>query len=285
MIAAVFTQCVEFGKFNDEALKLCKQNSSENVQIILVDNGSPEPINSEYADVTIRIPKNMGANGIPLYLANQIVAAGNRFALATERLWQKYDIMCFFHADLMIVEKDWDLRVFNLFKADDKIVLAGFVGSTEMDSIGGRGMGTVTNFQGLQYSQGKGASWRDTGALNSGELYLACLDHCVMCFRSKFINQYEWFYSDPPPMDFEDKYISCETIDGGYKVGYVGIACDHISGAKGQCGPSFRKVCEEWLDRRGIIIEGDPAHQVYLESEKIFLKKWRDEEELIPFRV
>lgn len=285
MIAAVFTQCVEIGKFNDEALKLCEQNSSNNVQIILLDNGSPEPINSQYADITIRAPRNMGANGIPFWLANQIIAEGHSGALNTKKLSQCYDIMCFFHADLMIVEKDWDVRVFNLFKSDDKISLAGFVGSTQMDNLGGRGLGTMTNFQGLQYSFGKGASWRDTGALNNGAAYVACLDHCAMCFRSKYIDSYEWFYSDPPPMDFEDKYLSCETIAAGMRVGYVGIACDHVSGAKGQCGPSFRKICEEWLDARGILIEGDPAHQVYLESEKIFLTKWRDEEELIPFTV
>lgn len=284
MIAAVFTQCIENGKFNDEALKLCKMNSSDNVQVVLIDNGSPEPINSEYADITIRTGMNLGGNKIPHYFANLPVVQGGAIS-STRLMHELYDVICFFHADLMIVEHHWDMRLFNLFKEDKSIILAGFVGSTEMDSLGGRGAGTISNFQGLTYSIGKGATWRDTGGFEPGKKIVACLDHCAMCYRSSYINNYDWFYLDPPPMDFEDKYISCETIAAGMRIGYIGIACDHVSGAKGQCSGSFKTVCTEWLDRHGIIIENDPSYQVYLESEKIFLNKWKEKEGLIPFSI
>ncbi len=61
------------------------------------------------------------------------------------------DILAFFHTDLIVSEKGWDDRVIKLFEEKNNLGLVGFIGSNQIDSAGGRGLGTTSNFLGDIY--------------------------------------------------------------------------------------------------------------------------------------
>ena len=65
------------------------------------------------------------------------------------------------------------------FARDAQLGLLGFVGSSEIDSAGGRGLGTMLNFQGI----GLGTSAEQHGRRMTDLQPAAVLDGCALIFR------------------------------------------------------------------------------------------------------
>jgi hypothetical protein len=91
-----------------------------------------------------------------------------------------------------------------------------------------------------------------------------------------------------PPHHMYDRLLSCEVQELGYKVGVLGIACDHISGQTANQESSYDTMAREWAEPRGLTLE--PTAQnwdsvVYLEAERQFLSEYRDSKRFIPRRV
>ena len=106
-------------------------------------------------------------------------------------------------------------------------------------------------------------------------------------------------------MHFYDRVLSCQTLEAGWEIVVLGIACDHIGG-RTMGEPKYEKLCKDWSrDNLGITEVSqweeknsewfhditNPNHDkplndwnsvIYNEAQKRFLKEWRDEKHFIP---
>jgi hypothetical protein len=122
-----------------QALELALHNLGEpkDTQILIIDNGSATPYLDHiklavktYADRVgelkiIRNPQNVG--NYPLFFQAREQADG--------------DAMAFIHSDLFIYGQNWDVHIKQWFEGERQSGLIGFLGSSEIDNFGGRGLG------------------------------------------------------------------------------------------------------------------------------------------------
>lgn len=214
--------------------------------------------------------------------------------------WQalKYcigDIVAFFHSDLIISEKGWDAGVIKSFDEIPRLGLMGFIGSNEIDSSGGRGLGTISNFAGAKYhsrnEKGEEFNWQGSpagvhGKHETGLTKAAVVDGCAMIFRRSMLEQIP-FRQDFPIHHFYDRLLSCEVREMGYMVSVLGIECDHISGQTVNQEPKYSQIAEAWAREHGLDI-GDLHNWdsvLYREAERQWLLEYRDTKNLVPCRV
>lgn len=263
-------------------------NLSDNindVEFVILDNGSDVPFIVP-GSVTVRYEKSIGV--YPTFWQGLIHAKG--------------DILAFFHSDLAIYEKGWDDRVIKTFTENPKLGLLGFIGSNEIDSAGGRGLGTASNFMGDAVTCGiladqtpthqHAISWTGSpaevhGKRLTGFMNAAVVDGCAMIFRRtclESISQRENF----PPHHFYDRLLSCETKEKGYTVGVLGIECDHFSGQTVNQEPKYEVMAREWAEAHGRTSFA-PYHNwdsvIYHEAEGQWLSEYRNMKCIVPFRV
>lgn len=250
-------------------------------EVIVVDNGADLFLEGDkYRDVITFVPDhNLGV--YPVFPFGFEVAKG--------------DVVLFIHSDLLIVEKGYDNTILEAFERDSKLGLVGFVGSDEIDSIGGRGAGTTSNFQGRQYT-GVDKMWigspaRAHGKTNPGLTNAAVVDGCAMAIRRS-----SWetigYREDFPPHHFYDRLISTQMLEAGLKVGVLGIACDHISGQTVNSERGYHNLAKEYSEAhipQDKWVGNPPDYAwdqtVYQEAERRWLKEYRDQKHLIPIKV
>lgn len=195
------------------------------------------------------------------------------------------EIVAFFHSDLFIVERNWDERVISLFESNERIGLVGFIGSDEIDSSGGRGSGTTSNFQGRDYGDWKGSPASVHGRTYEGFTRAAVVDGCAMIFRRSVLKQIQQ-RKDFPPHHFYDRLLSCEVREHGFEVYVLGIACDHISGQTVNQEKKYDDMARTWAEAHGFTMEG--VHNwdsvLYREAERQWLTEYR-EKGLVPAKV
>ncbi len=281
MVAAV--SCVDSGQMAEEALYYLRQNSDPEVtKIILIDNGSYDPLQKYDADAVVRFDPNIGGN-----------AVFHRMLSVLEHEYQT-DLVAYFHCDLMIREKGWDHRVIDYFQKDPLLGLAGFIGSSEIGADGGRGSGTISSFIGAEYRTGWASPAKIHGAVAVDTHPAAVLDHASMIFPLDILKQLPKQEDMHTPGHFYDRVLSCEVLSRGYHIAVLGIQCDHFSGGTGmgkvpgeQKGPRNRdEMYIRWLTANNMTWNKDnPDLTIYVEGEKRFLSKWRDELHFIPLRV
>lgn len=252
-------------------------SKDSDAEIVVLDNGSDVPFEMEGVRV-IRSDKNLGVYPTFWWGLNEA----------------KGDILAFFHSDFLVGGTDWDLDVIKAFEARPKLGLLGCIGSNEIDSAGGRGLGTASNFQGGTISDQHGESqktWTGSPAEPHGRrLYdfmdAAVVDGCAMIFRREALAAIKQ-RPDFPPHHFYDRLLSCETAEAGYTIGVLGLACDHISGQTVNQEPSYAVMAQVWANEHGI--EKGDAHNwdtvIYAEAERQWLKEYRDEKHFIPRKV
>lgn len=204
-------------------------------------------------------------------------------------------VMLFLHSDLIIDEAGYDSRIMQAFDADKTLGLVGFVGSDQIDAIGGRGGGTVSNFLGRAYKSGE-HDWIGSPAEAHGMRYdgftpAAVVDGCAMAIRRdawEAIGNRENF----PPHHHYDRLISCQMLEARWNVAVLGIACDHLSNQTVGKEKRYWHLAEEW-SREHVhpsLWAGVPSNwawdqTIYQEAERQFLREWRDQKHFIPIRV
>ena len=250
------------------------QNSSKDTEIVVLDNGSGVPFSYEHSQVrVVRNESNCGVYPSIWWALHESLG----------------DIVCIFHSDLIVVEKRWDTRVKRAFE-NKNLGLLGFIGSNEIDSSGGRGFGTTSNFQGNEYYESiSRQSWKATGAEKHGKKSSeysrsATIDGCAMIFRRKVLQSIP-FRNDFPIHHFYDKLLSCEVMEKGYEVGVLGIACDHLGGQTANKEEGYHTIAKEWCEKHGIVALVENYDLcLYLEAEK----QWKEEyikKGFIPYKV
>ncbi len=280
-LAAVVT-CIDSGPLAEEALHYLRENSDPDITtLILVDNGSYTPLPKYDADIVVRYEENIGAN-----------AVFHRLIPKLEEL--EIDVVAYLHCDFMIREKHWDHILLHHFNEDDKLGLVGFIGSSEIDGLGGRGGGTMSSFIGEKYTTGWGTAASVHGAYVIDINPAAVLDHASMVFPVHILKELPAQEDMHTPGHFYDRVLSCEVLYRNYHVAIVGIDADHFSGGTGLCrvpGEQLGLVNRDALYRKWLKEHNLPADvenpdiEIYKEGERRFLGKWRDELKFIPLRV
>ena len=249
-------------------------NLSHDIQVVVLDNGSDKPFEYSNSDVkVIRYDKSIGV--YPTFWEGLKHTTG--------------DVIAFFHSDFFVSEKDWDIKVLNAFR-DMKIGLAGFIGSDEIDANGGRGYGTMSNFQGLALKyldkEWKGSPATAHGKRITGVVNSAVIDGCSMIFRRSVLEQIKQ-RENFPPHHFYDRLLCCETLEKGFKVVTIGVACDHISGQTVSNEQKYTDMANEWGLKHGVMLDDKNNWDsvIYLEAERQWLKEYRDEKHFIPIQV
>ena len=259
-------------------------NFRSDAEFIILDNGSDLPIQQKdfpFAKI-IRNEQNIGV--YPTFKQGFEVSTG--------------DIVCFLHSDMVIWEGGWDNRVLTAFEKFSP-GLIGFIGSNEIGADGGRGLGTASNFQGLTLYNGKDKTWQGSSWTQHGrhlETYMdgAVVDGCVM-----IISRFAWntigYRKDFPPHHFYDRLISTQMLENRFKVGILGIECDHISGQTVNQEDGYQHMAYDWLQKHYGRINYTPYlnldtkmnydGDIYNIAEHQWLTEYRDKKHLIPIVV
>ena len=269
--APLATACIDF----------IQAYSSQDTDIIILDNASDPVFDYDITHLKdtrnikiIRLEKNIGV--YPTF-------------------WEalKYtdaDLIAYFHSDLMLCEEHWDKKVIGAFMERPNLGLMGFIGSDEIDSMGGRGLGTTSNFMGYDHANsgkdGVKRSWKGSaaevhGKRNVGFSNAMVVDGCAMIFRRKVLEQISQ-RNNFPPHHFYDRLLCCEVMEQGYDVGVLGIGCDHISGQTVNQENAYSIMAEEWCKNHNINITHNWDDAIYHEAERQWLSEYRDTKHFIP---
>jgi GT2 family glycosyltransferase len=258
----------------------CRSDLNLNSEFILVDNGSDTLLSDQIKQTgrvkVIRNEENVGTYPI-FWQALQLTDA---------------DVIVFLHSDVAIWEMDWDGKVLHAFKNNKDLGLLGFIGSDEIDYLGGRGYGTMSNMKG-KHLDGYGPGWQGSPAEYHGKrledlkVYdSAVVDGCVMAFRREVLETIQQ-REDFPIHHFYDRLLSVETLEHGFKVGTLGIAFDHFNGQTANTQQSYRDSAIQWFIKKGrpMKVPDSPDLSIYYEAESQFLSEYKDSKHFIPLHV
>lgn len=280
-------------------------DTTTNCKVVIYDNASDKPytdawIKEQFGDeehrvLVIRSKTNKG------YYQPLI----DLYDLFTDEL------IGLMHNDMVLYEQDWDQRMAGAFSSDPLLGLVGLCGSNELDSLGGRGGGTKCFFRGASIIVGEKqilAQSQDAGLRIYDLVPSVVLDSLFMMFRRKVITKLtrtanEW--NEITLAHFYDRIWPCRVIEAGYRVGTMGVECDHLGGMTTTANERYRDDCIKFLDQRGIpfrtdgpdmviaaesldprnIPSGNPETEMYLLAERRFLNEYREQKHFLPVIV
>jgi GT2 family glycosyltransferase len=266
-------------------------------EVVIIDNGSDELFQFNYfvgitrmhndGNLSIRVVRNEKSIGVyPTFKQGMAETTG--------------DIVAFFHSDVVVWEKGWNARLLQPFESSPNLGLVGFIGSNEIDSNGGRGGGTTSNFQGKTLSGAMsetgiqnhwiGSPAEAHGKRSHGFSQAAVVDGCVMV-----LNRQAWerigSRDNFPPHHFYDRLISTQMLEAGFMVGVLGIAFDHISGQTVNREREYQVMAHKWLSGCHGPFYGLPFVEgfnydlpMYATAERMWLEEYRGKG-LVPTRV
>lgn len=165
-------------------------------------------------------------------------------------------VIAYLHDDLVIEEKDWDLRVLREFD-DPSVGLVGFAGATghghpmmyrqpyQAASLGR--VGFASNMKNAEVH----------GARFTGERDVAVLDGMALFVRRELLDKVGgWKVPENVGYFGYDYWICCIARRLGYRIRLVGVACDHLGGKSTGLNPDLkvdfdgahRAIYEEFRD-------------------------------------
>lgn len=272
---AVVVTCVDAPQLLQLCLNHLVGNTSPKTDIYVFDNGSTEALTTEHSRVTIvRVPENIGGNAV--------------FHAMLPWLESRHcTIAAFIHCDMIVLEGNWDQRVVAAFQADPKLAVCGFAGSNQLDEHGGRGTGTVLNYAGLFYEGIGQATTAEQHGMRASEVRpAAVLDHCSMIFRLSDLKALPPQEGNYAPGHFLDRIYCAELLYRGRHVATIGVRCDHFNGGIAGGITKQLDLYRKWLTQEGLpFTEATLDRDLYVESERRFLTRYRQELQLIPCMV
>lgn len=239
---------------------------NQDFRLVLIDNDSRKPYKK---------PK-----GLP-FPVDLIKNGHNRGyywpLLQLYKQYPKEELIGLIHNDMVLYEPAWNVRMTQCFNDDPLLGLVGLCGSNEVDSLGGRGSGTMCFFRGeVGQSQDAGARIHDLQPS-------LILDSLFMMFRREVV-PHLGIDNDITLAHFYDRIWPLRTIDAGYRVATLGIECDHIGGVTATGNERYRQDCIDWLEERGIPYE-NPETEMYLVAERRYLEEFREGNHWIPAQI
>jgi glycosyltransferase involved in cell wall biosynthesis len=269
-----------------QTLKFLSQDATRPYELIVIDNGSDEEFKTDLPDVkVIRYDDVLGS--YPAFKIGLQESTG--------------DVIAYFHSDFFVYEQGWEKRVLAEFEKDPRLGMIGFIGSNEIDQLGGRGGGTTSNFQGKNVvileddmigGQRTKYTWSGSpaeahGKRNSGFTRAAVVDGCSMILRRTALQDIG-FRDNFPLHHFYDRLIATQLLEKRWHIGVLGVECDHISGQTANAEEKWKQAARKWSTEHHISPGGlgiDWDHVIYLEAERQWLSEYRDKKHLIPIRI
>jgi cellulose synthase/poly-beta-1,6-N-acetylglucosamine synthase-like glycosyltransferase len=252
----------------NRALKLLSRETPRPYELIVMDNGSEPPFESTVPDVDVVRSDIVYGPYQTFWNALNITDA---------------EILAFFHSDFMVFDKDWYKKVEAEFDRDPKLGMIGFFWSNEIDSMGGRGLGSASNF----VERDGGSEAERHGRRATGFEYAAVVDGCSMILRRSALIDIG-FRKEMGSHHFYDKLISTQLLEKGWKIGGLGIECAHISNQTAGTSDRYRAAAKKWLTENHITPGGmgtDWDNEMYHYSEHYWLNEYRDTKHFIPLKV
>ena len=208
------------------------------------------------------------------------------------------DIMLFIHNDVMIDEYGFDVLLRYVFQKDQNLGMVGFVGSDELNEKGGRGWGTTSNFLGKTYSYNN-KTWEGTPASLHGMQYdgltpAVMVDGCSMAIRRNVWNKLGYHPAESIYY-FYDRLMCCRILEVGYRIGTLGVACDHIANQTASKEIKYHekvhRLFEKLYGNENVPTVKDSTGNInwdmslHAEVKRRFLKEWRDDKHIIPIQI
>jgi hypothetical protein len=249
-----------FNQLNDAKgpMGLLKHVTSADVEWLIIDNGSHEPI-EDFFRYTLR-PKRM----------NFIHNKQNLGMIATyQQIFDntQTDLVAVLHNDVFVYEPNWDHRVVNMFETIDKLGTLGFFGAQGVGPNGERIQHTARPEQMAGISNMLEA---ETHGIRMTQDYLpaAILDGFAMVFNLQFIKEAGGIDKRYHYHHFYDRDLPLTALNLGYKNIVLNVPCHHVSGATAN-----RPEYQEWVNQK---LKKDQAGDTWTHDENmhLFKEKW-----------
>lgn len=239
-------------------LGLLKFVTSANVDWLIIDNGSTDPIDSFFTNTLrpkrlqyVRNPQNIGM--VKTY--QQI------FSLA------QTDLVAVIHNDVFIYQKNWDQAVAKAFQTIPKLGCLGFFGAAGCGPIGERihdpeFAGQMAGASNLLEAKQHGRQFA------RGFTPAAILDGFAMVFSRPFLKDSGGLDQRYHYHHLYDRDLPLTALSLGYKNVILPIPCHHQSGVTAN-----RPAYQAWVDKQVHKKSGgdDWTHR---QNSKLFAHKW-----------
>lgn len=240
-------------------LGLLKYMSSDDVEFIIIDNGSTD----NYEDFLLHTlkPKKMQ------YIKNKknvgmVVSMQQAYEACTS------DVLALTHNDVLIYEKNWDKRVLKYFEEMPDVGGMGFFGAQGCGPVGERiqdvpvsgiaaGMSNMleAELHGMRMEK----DWN----------YCAIFDGLMMIFRMKMLKKGNGFDQTYKYHHLYDRDASLEVLKRGYTNIVVNVPCHHLSGLTAN-----RSEYQNWINKMTGQENGDKW--IHDDNSRVFAEKFKD---------
>lgn len=238
-------------EMTDECIDNLQQHATGDLDIIVVDNGSPVP----YKRDGIRIIYNEENKGFWPSLQQGIAEAYS-------------DIVMTLHNDVLIWEHNFDIRILSHFSKDHLLAIAGLFGASGVGIDGGRG-NPESNMLGKKY----GTSGTLHGALLTGSHPAVVFDSLCMIFRKRHL---ELLDPDSLPMHhWCDRLVTLRAVLKGLHCLTIGIAFDHGGGYTSTKVGTKNNAMEDFCKKNNIPFTESWDLSLYMYGLGMFQKEFR----------
>jgi glycosyltransferase involved in cell wall biosynthesis len=248
---------IDYHDITHKALSYAQKYADEDIEYIVIDNGSSVPyeLNSEYR--IIRNEENIGGP--------------NTIKQALE--YANGDIVVIMHNDVLIHEQGWDTKIKDAFERDSKLVIAGFFGAMGIGENGGR-IAPMSNMLGKEV----GSNWSHHSNHVTDVAAATVLDGLCLIFRKE-----AWKNIKVPDMaihHFYDKILPLCAIFSGYHCAVIGVAHDHGlpvgEHSTANASTIYHESARKWAQEHNIdIVDNNPDLTMYKVNERVLFHYFR----------
>lgn len=214
-------------------LKLLRDNSSKNVEFLIIDNGSVDPVSE-------RIYKYVKPGRLNFIRNEENIGLVKTMQQIYENC--QTDYLAILHDDVFIYEKDWDVRVLKIMKELPNIGVAGFFGIQGIGMVGERIQDVEKETQAPGISNMLEAEQHGM-RIRTDWTPCATVDGFSMIINMELLKKTNGFDQQYKFHHYYDRDICLESLRHGYNNIVINVPCHHLSGLTANRGQY-----QSWID-------------------------------------